>query len=237
VRVASADANRVAIQAAVPEAVFLDREAPDLLDSLRGTAALLIGPGIGVDDGAAQLLRTLLGEYPGPIVIDADALTLISTDPALVAAGIGQRCVFTPHPGELGRLLGCSTQDVLDDRFAAAEAAAARFGCTVLSKGAPSMVATGRPPTLVSAAGHSGVATGGMGDTLGGIVATFLAGGATPADAAAAALHYAGRAAEVAGRGRGLLPRDVAEALPFVLATELPPLPSGPFMLELTAAR
>jgi ADP-dependent NAD(P)H-hydrate dehydratase / NAD(P)H-hydrate epimerase len=237
VRIASAEANRGAIHAAVPEAVFLDREGSDLLESLRGTAAILIGPGIGVDDHAIDLLRAVLDGHDGPFVIDADALTLIARDPDLVATDVGQRSVFTPHPGELGRLLGRRTEEVLEDRFDAAEEAARRFGCTVLAKGAPSLVAKPGEPTLVSVAGHSGVATGGMGDTLGGVVAALLAGGASPRDAAGAGVHYAGRAAEAAGRGRGLLPRDVAEALPAVLVAPPTAAPPVPFLLDIPAPR
>src|SRR5690606_10235631 len=89
-----------------------------------------------------------------------------------------------------------------------------RFGAVVLAKGAPSVVVASGRPVLIGASGHSGVATGGMGDTLAGVIATLLAMGSSTRDAAALGLHLAGRAAESAGRGRGLLPRDVAEALP-----------------------
>jgi ADP-dependent NAD(P)H-hydrate dehydratase / NAD(P)H-hydrate epimerase len=128
---------------------------------------------------------------------------------------------------------------VTADPFAAAEAAAARFRCAVLLKGAPSVVAAPGRPTLVSVAGHSGIATGGMGDVLTGIAAAFLARGMDPADAGGAALAFSGRAAEHAGRGRGLLPRDVADALPAALTEPAPSSPLGlPFVtLDLPAAR
>ena len=87
----------------------------------------------------------------------------------------------------------------------------------VLLKGTPSLVATRGRETLVSVAGHSGLATGGNGDVLSGVIGAFLARWMEPWDAAAAALWFAGRAAELAGRGRGLLPRDVADALPAAL--------------------
>jgi len=237
VRVASVEANRTAIHAAVPEAVFVDRESPELLDALHGTAALLIGPGIGVDEAASALLEMILEAYEGPLVLDADALTLIARSPGLLGRGVGQRCVLTPHPGELGKLVVLPTEEVLADRLAAAESAARRFGCTVLAKGTPSLVMQPGEPALISVAGHSGVATGGMGDTLGGIVAALLAGGAAPREAAAVGLHLAGRAAEAAGRGRGLLPRDVAEALPSVLLQGPPAPPPPPFLLEIPAPR
>jgi NAD(P)H-hydrate epimerase len=122
--------------------------------------------------------------------------------------------VLTPHPGEMGRLLGIPIDQVTADPFAAAAEAAERFACTVLLKGAPSLVAAREQATRVNVAGHSGLATGGNGDVLSGVIGAFLARGMEPWDAAGAALWFAGRAAELAGRGRGVLPRDVADALP-----------------------
>jgi ADP-dependent NAD(P)H-hydrate dehydratase / NAD(P)H-hydrate epimerase len=90
----------------------------------------------------------------------------------------------------------------------------------VLLKGAPSLVAAPGRPALVSPWGHSGLATGGNGDVLAGVLGAFLARGMEPRDAAGAALCFAGRAAELAGRGRGLVPRDVADALPEALLEE-----------------
>ncbi|MEX2571034.1 MAG: NAD(P)H-hydrate dehydratase [Gemmatimonadota bacterium] len=238
VRVVSADANRTAIHAAVPEAVFVDRESEDVLDQLAGTRAVLIGPGIGTDEGSRALLSSILHAFAGPILLDADALTLLAADANALTPDVASRCVMTPHPGELGRLLGCETGDVLADRFGTARAAAERFGCAVLAKGAPSIVAAPFGPIVVAVTGHSGVATGGMGDTLSGVVAALLAGGAAPRDAAAMGLHFSGRAAERAGRGRGLLPRDVAEALPGVIAGDAEPIvPQPPFLLDLPRPR
>ena len=237
VRVLSAEANRGPVHAAVPEAVFFAREWENALEALDRTSAAAIGPGIGTDAGALALLRRILEAYPGALALDADAVTLIASTDGLLDAEIARRCVMTPHPGELARLLKTDTEAVLSDRFGAAQAAAERYGCVVLSKGAPSLVASPGQPVLVAAAGHSGVATGGMGDTLTGIVAAFLAAGVAPREAGAAAIHFAGRAAEAAGRGRGLLPRDVAEALPDVLLGQTPELiAEPPFLIEILAA-
>jgi NAD(P)H-hydrate epimerase len=90
----------------------------------------------------------------------------------------------------------------------------------VLLKGAPSLVACADRPTLVSVGGHSGIATGGMGDTLSGVTGAMLALCRDPRIAAGLGLWYCGRAAEIAGRGRGLLPRDVADAVPDALLEE-----------------
>lgn len=211
----SPSANREILQAALPEALYLDRDIREP-DFLAGSRAAVAGPGMGTDDDALEILRQIGKQAGLPVVLDADAVTLLAQNPDLRDAYSGG-LVLTPHPGEMGRLLSISIDDVTADPFGAAAKGADLFNCTVLLKGTPSLVATRGRETLVSVAGHSGLATGGNGDVLSGVVGAFLARGMEPWDAASAALWFAGRAAELAGRGRGLLPRDVADALPAAL--------------------
>src|SRR5690606_21963490 len=142
-----------------------------------------------------------------PVVLDADALNLLATHPARVP-----QAVLTPHPGEAGRLLGCSSADVQSDRFAAAAAIATRYQAVVVLKGAGSLVAApGRVPVVIGA-GNPGMATGGMGDVLSGVIASLLAQGlpAFEAAVAGALLHAtAGDAAARVDGERGLLPSDL----------------------------
>lgn len=215
-RIASPEANRTILQTALPEALFVDRTAGAAAIA-EGAAAIVAGPAMGTGGAAAELLRALLASGDAPVLLDADAITLLARDPSLLE-GVTRPLLLTPHPGEMGRLLGCSTEEVTADPFGVATEAAERFGAAVLLKGAPSLAAAPSAPLRVSVDGHSGLATGGNGDVLGGVAAAFLARGMAPHDAAGAALYFAGRAAEIAGRGRGLLPRDVAEALPAALA-------------------
>ena len=236
----SPGANREILQSALPEALFVDRDALDP-HFQAGSKAVVAGPGMGTDDGALELLRRIArGGGDAPLLLDADAVTLLARNPAL-REEIGARpLVLTPHPGEMARLLDRDTESVAADPFAAAAEAAERFACAVLLKGAPSLVAAPGRPTLVNVAGHSGVATGGNGDVLSGVVGALLAGGMEPADAAAAGLYFAGRAAEIAGRGRGLIPRDVADALPAALAEDAAresPLALPGVVLDLPPAR
>lgn len=238
-RVVSAEANRVPLQAAVPEAIFVDREGEDVDDALDASRAVVVGPGIGRDGDALLLLRRVLRRFTGPVLLDADALTLLAGHPDLLPPADAGRVLLTPHPGEMARLLETRTEQVVADPFGAAARAADRFGCAVLLKGAPSLVAGGGGPVLASVAGHSGVATGGMGDTLAGVAGAMLARGLRPREAAAVAIHLAGRAAELAGRGRSLLPRDVAEALPRALEEPAPRARrrSPDLLLEIAPAR
>ncbi|HET8654732.1 MAG TPA: NAD(P)H-hydrate dehydratase [Longimicrobiaceae bacterium] len=217
VRVVGPEENRIVAQAAVPEALFVGR-AGDVDGALAAADAVLAGPGMGTDDEAHELLRRILRLPAARLVLDADALTLLADDPGLLEQGAARRVVLTPHPGEMGRLLGREAATVVADPLGAAGEAAARFRCTVLLKGAPSLVAAPGEPILVNPTGTSGVATGGMGDTLAGIVAALLAAGADVRTAAALAIFLAGRAAEMARRGRSLLPRDIAATLPLALA-------------------
>ncbi len=240
-RVFSPDANRTVLQIAIPEALFTERDADDASDLLARSDAIIAGPGMGTDDAARALLERVVvaGDADTPLLLDADALTLLARDPDLLRSA-GRPLLLTPHPGEMGRLLGCDTEDVTADPVAAARRAAERWGCAVLLKGAPSVaLAPGKPPWY-SVSGHSGIATGGMGDTLAGVAGALLARGCEPLVAAALALFFTGRAAELAGRGRGLLPRDVAECLPAALLEDvedgLSRLPPGVF-LDLPAAR
>lgn len=212
----SPGANREILQTAVPEALFVDRDSVDA-GFLGGSAAAVAGPGMGTDDGALEVLRLIAAESGVPVVLDADAVTLLARNPDLRDAFGDRPLVLTPHPGEMSRLLSIPIDRITADPFGAAEEAAERFGCTVLLKGTPSLVAAPGEAALVGVAGHSGLATGGNGDVLSGVVGAFLGRGMEPWDAAGAALWFAGRAAELAGRGRGLIPRDVADALPAAL--------------------
>ena len=222
VRSVSHEANRVPLQVTVPEGLFVDRDGDGVEGVLESADALVVGPGMGTDERAIELLRLALRVATGPLLVDADAITLISRDPDLLSGAPVERIVLTPHPGEMGRLAGKDTKEIVADPFAAAEEVAARFGCAVLLKGSPSLVAAPGEPTLVNVAAHSGIATSGMGDTLAGVIGALLGMGAAPREGAAIGLLLAGRAAEAAGLGRSILPRDVAEALPGVFADASP---------------
>jgi NAD(P)H-hydrate epimerase len=207
-------ANRQIIQTAIPEALYEDRGSVDD-DVFAKADAIVAGPGMGTDAAALALLRKIAAGADCPLLFDADAATLLAQNPAL-RDDIRQPLLLTPHPGEASRLLGRPTKEITADPFAAAAELAEKYRCTVLLKGAPSLVASAGSPTLVSVAGHSGIATGGMGDTLSGVTGALLALCRDPHVAAGLGLWYCGRAAEIAGRGlgRGLLPRDVAEHVP-----------------------
>ncbi len=170
-----------------------------------------IGPGLGAGEWSMWLLYAAM-EAGKPIVFDADALNTLSRRDAEALPD----AVLTPHPGEAARLLGTTTDAIASDRLRHARQLAARFDCAVVLKGAGTVVAApGQVPILIDA-GNPGMATGGMGDVLTGVIAGLIAQGAAPFDAAAcgALLHAvaADRAARDGGE-RGLLPSDLFATL------------------------
>ena len=194
-------------------------------DVLERSDAVAIGPGLRDQPGQRTLVERALASIELPIVLDADGLNVLAED----VAPLKQRrhsTVITPHPGELARLTGPSTGDIQRDRLGAARKAAAELGCVVLLKGFRTVVSDPSGRAVVCATGGSELATAGTGDVLSGVVATFLAQGLEPFDAAWAAAHVHGLAGSVAGEaagGRGVVATDVAAAIPEALALLAPP--------------
>jgi len=190
----------------LPEAmVHAVQDSAGLQALLPRATVIAIGPGLGQDDWAHELYRQVLASGK-PLVIDADALNLLAAHPHTL-----QDAILTPHPGEAARLLGTDTASVQADRFAAAAALAARFNAVVVLKGAGTVVTAPYARPRVIAAGNPGMAVGGMGDLLTGIIAALRGQGLDAFDAASsgALLHaLAGDAAASEGQ-RGLLPTDL----------------------------
>jgi ADP-dependent NAD(P)H-hydrate dehydratase / NAD(P)H-hydrate epimerase len=178
-----------------------------LRDSMVAADVVAIGPGLGQEAWGKSLYSAAI-DGGKPLVIDADALNLLAIAPRALPADT----VLTPHPGEAARLLGVTTREIQDDRRAAAHALCERHGCAIVLKGAGTVVAApGRTPRVIDA-GNPGMAVGGMGDVLTGVIAALRAQGLSAFDAAScgALLHaVAGDAAAGDGGERGLLPSDL----------------------------
>jgi len=180
------------------------------LEAAGKARALAIGPGLGRDAAAAALRDGLIASGDQRLVLDADALH------ELEPGDWGARAVLTPHAGELGRLLGESSDWVGAHRLEAAERCAELFGCVCLLKGADTIVAGAGDGTIIVLTDAPGLASAGTGDVLTGILAAFLAKGLEPRVAAAAAATAHGLAARSLPQ-RGLIASDVVSALPDVL--------------------
>ena len=209
-----------------PEAVLLDlagREAPTLVLEQRCDHALVCGCGLGQGDRARQLVEALFScTLACPLVLDADALNLLSRAPEQIRAWRGP-VVITPHPGEAARLLGRAVPSDDEARLAAARQLSQRTGAIAVLKGHRTVVAQGER-VYVNDTGNAGMATAGAGDVLAGILGAYLAlcgTGAfprwTPLDAACAAVRVHGLAGDVAaahvGR-RALIASDLVTWLP-----------------------
>ncbi|MBI3976160.1 MAG: NAD(P)H-hydrate dehydratase [Armatimonadetes bacterium] len=212
----------------------LTEAAWDRLGELAAEADVVaVGPGLSARPGVAALIRRLLAESRAPLVLDADALNVLGgKDEALARSAVPK--ILTPHPGEMGRLLGRGTEEVQRDRLGAAREAAVRFGAVVVLKGARTVVAAPEGAALIVPAGNPGMATGGMGDVLTGVIAAFVAQRVPPPAAAwmGAYLHaLAGDLVAERMGAAGLLAREVADAVPRArLAVLTEPL-SGPIQM------
>lgn len=183
---------------------------------LRRASVVTIGPGLGQGEWAQSLLIRVLNSGV-PVVIDADALNLVAAHALDLQSTKGLR-VITPHPGEAARLLNDSVENIQQDRIASARKLARQYGATVLLKGPGSVIVDGEQ-VYINSGGNPGMASGGMGDVLSGVIAAMLAQGHDSADAVCLAAVVHARAADLAALNgeRGMLASDVITFLPAVL--------------------
>lgn len=206
VSVATREAH-AAVQAAVrPELMFRGVENLSELGLLLTRATVVaVGPGLGRSDWGQSMLEFVLAS-DRPLVVDADALNLLAANPVR-----RDNWVLTPHPGEAARLLKMTPAEVEMDRFTAVCDLAVRYGGVCVLKGAGSLIASEQAGVVVSTTGNPGMASGGMGDVLTGIIAALVAQGLPLASAARAGVYLHGRAGDKAAEAgeRGLLATDL----------------------------
>lgn len=187
---------------------------PAIEEKLQGADACLLGPGLGRGAEVEKLVQALLARCPCPLILDADGINAVSGHIDILR---GATCpiVLTPHEGEFRRL----TQAPERDRVAGAVALANKTGCIVLRKGHETVITDGER-TYVNRTGNPGMATGGSGDVLAGLLLALLGQGVPPLEAAATAAWLHGRAGDLAAELLGqyaMSPTDLLEALPRLL--------------------
>lgn len=205
-------------------------DEPALHTLLENKDAVLIGPGLGTHDDAVRVVRHCLTRTGLPLVVDADALTCVARDLELLRPARG-RVVLTPHPGEMARLLGCDVAAVQGDRPGRARDFARKHGCVLVLKGARTLIAAPGGELWINPTGNAGMASGGMGDVLAGLIVGLLAQGLDGAEAARLAVYVHGAAADVLANEQGpvgYLASDVARAVPRRLAALRQQLPLEP---------
>lgn len=207
-----------------PEATFIQLESDSqgfmkynkniIADAIKNADSIVIGSGMGVTDDTIQIVRYVLANSEVPVIIDADALNCISQDIEIL---VNRKCdvIITPHAGEMARLLRCDVKMINDNRIVSAEKYAEQYNIIVVLKGAGTIIAD---PYRTSAnhTGNAGMAKGGSGDILSGIIGGTVAQGIPLYDAVCAGVYMHGLAGDAAMKKFGqesMLPRDVIDCL------------------------
>ena len=203
----------------VREAVYTPVHAYDpktIGDALSRADAVALGCGLGATAQTAGLLQQVLEQCNVPLVIDADGLNCLSANIEWLQQS-SCPVILTPHPGEMARLCGCDIPTVQQHRISVATQLATCYHVTVVLKGHDTLIACPNGAIWVNPTGNPGMATGGSGDALSGILTSLLGQGLAPLEAAAAAAYVHGAAGDdcAARLGQyGMTPGDMVEALP-----------------------
>ena len=179
------------------------------------TSVVLAGPGLGRQEETLEALRELVGMMDRPLVLDADGLFALAGHIELLAAS-DTLAVLTPHPGEMARLTGLSVRQIQSDRIGVARRSAMEWGAVVVLKGSRTVVAFPDGEIFVNPTGNSGMASGGMGDVLAGMIAALIAQGLSSQDAAVLGVYLHGLAGDGVAEERpaGMTAVDLAERIP-----------------------
>lgn len=190
-----------------------------LADKVTNCDAILIGPGLGKSSGVEDVVCSLLQDTKQPVVLDADGLNAVSNHMHVLEERQGRVTILTPHDGEFARLNG----DLSDgDRVTAARSFAQKYGVILVLKGHNTIIATPQGNVLVNTTGNSGLAKGGSGDVLSGMILSLLGQGATPVQAASAAVWLHGKAADICAEHwteYGMTPANLTETIPAAIRT------------------
>lgn len=188
VKIYTHESNRMIIQSQLPEAVMMTYKEYEgalscIEDAMKWATVIVVGPGLGVDITSERMLYELLMNAEVPLVVDADALTILSNNIELVDTA-SVPIVMTPHMKEMCRLLNITLPELSANRFELAKKFAKKTGVTLVLKDAKSLVTNGGEQTYITLDGNNGMSTGGSGDVLSGIIAGMIAGGLPLVEAA-----------------------------------------------------
>lgn len=232
-RVLTPDCNRTVLQTVAPEAIVSTYDTPDRAAGCAEGDALVLGCGLGVSELSREALRSMLKVCPAdgtvpPVVLDADGINHAVKDPSLWGDLLAhhRQVIVTPHPVEMSRLCGKPVPRILAAPVEVAKEFAATWGVTVVLKDAHTVIASPEGEVFLCAAGNAGMARGGSGDALAGIIGSLLAqnhhrigADLTMAEIAAAGVYLHARAGDLAAEEigeYGMLPSDLIERIPLV---------------------
>ena len=194
----------------------------DIITLLADKAALALGPGMGTDSGTQELIKNILAIASVPMVIDADGLNCIAKNPDILAT-VKAPVILTPHPGEMARLTGKTTADIQQNRMETARNFAEKHKVILVLKGAQTLVAYPDGAVFICPTGNPGMACGGMGDVLTGMIAAFLAQDLSPESAALAGVYVHGLCGDLLAEDHafGFSASDMVAGIPQALTTLL----------------
>lgn len=196
--------------------VISSKNTDFLLEMCEKSSAVVIGCGLSVCDDTKNLVQSVITNCEKPLVIDADALNWICNKPEILK-NLKAPAIITPHPGEMARLLHSTPKTVNSNRENTAINFAKKFGVVTVLKGAGTIIASPDGEVYINHTGNSGMATGGSGDVLSGIIGSLLAQGAAPINAAAAGVFLHGTIGDLAAEKLGkisMLPTDMIDMIP-----------------------
>lgn len=196
--------------------VISSKNTDFLLEMCEKSSAVVIGCGLSVCDDTKNLVQSVITNCEKPLVIDADALNCICNKPEILK-NLKAPAIITPHPGEMARLLHSTPKTVNSNRENTAIDFAKKFGVVTVLKGAGTIIASPDGKVYINHTGNSGMATGGSGDVLSGIIGSLLAQGASPINAAAAGVFLHGTIGDLAAEKLGkisMLPTDMIDMIP-----------------------
>lgn len=196
--------------------VISSKNTDFLLEMCEKSSAVVIGCGLSVCDDTKNLVQSVITNCEKPLVIDADALNCICNKPEILK-NLKVPAIITPHPGEMARLLHSTPKTVNSNRENTAIDFAKKFGVVTVLKGAGTIIASPDGEVYINHTGNSGMATGGSGDILSGIIGSLLAQGASPINAAAAGVFLHGTIGDLAAEKLGkisMLPTDMIDMIP-----------------------
>lgn len=196
--------------------VISSKNTDFLLEMCEKSSAVVIGCGLSVCDDTKNLVQSVITNCEKPLVIDADALNCICNKPEILK-NLKVPAIITPHPGEMARLLHSTPKTVNSNRENTAIDFAKKFGVVTVLKGAGTIIASPDGEVYINHTGNSGMATGGSGDVLSGIIGSLLAQGASPINAAAAGVFLHGTIGDLAAEELGkisMLPTDMIDMIP-----------------------
>jgi ADP-dependent NAD(P)H-hydrate dehydratase / NAD(P)H-hydrate epimerase len=228
VTVACAGSIQPIIATAIPEAITIglpeheghltEKSVDKLSKAITGADVLAIGPGLGRADSTVGFVRAVLNKVTLPVVLDADGLYAVDAD---ALGTLPKDTVFTPHPGEMSRLIARTANEINAERIEVAREFSLRNKIVLLLKGRPSTIATPEGEIILNLTGNTALACGGSGDVLTGMIAGFLAGGISTSNATIIGAYLHGYVAEHLSRDgaeRSVIPSDLLRALPAAIA-------------------